>query len=101
MLNRRLSLMLQPRNMYGHTIYDNTSESVHQFKYSSLECKAHVVILTFSYRFNNFKVKGTEDDSSSTKEQGNEERSIFLVLEVTGTRFNPDKNDLSEDSPSI
>ena len=78
MLNRRASLMLQARNMFGHTIYDNTTESVHQFKYSSLEREAHVVMLTFSYRFNNYKVKENErkneDDSNGPKEQESEDR---------------------------
>ena len=74
MLNRRASLMLQGRNMFGHTIYDNTTESAHQFKYSSLEREAHIVMLTFSYRFNNYKVKENENDSNGPKEQDTDER---------------------------
>ena len=66
--------MLQARNMFGHTIYDNTTESAHQFKYSSLEREAHVVMLTFSYRFNNYKVKEDEVDSNGAKDQESEDR---------------------------
>ena len=75
LLKRRASIMIQCRNMIGHTIYDNTNRTAYQYKYSSYEAEAHVVMLTLSYRFNNYKAKEEEkkieDEPNGGKEQEN------------------------------
>ena len=77
MLKRKASLTLQARNMFGRTIYDTTTESAHQFKYSSLERESHVLLLTFSYRINNYKAKQNnrrnQDEPNGNREEDIEE----------------------------
>jgi outer membrane receptor protein involved in Fe transport len=58
------SLTLQVRDLVGHSSFNSTTESSHQYKYSSFQRESQVVMLTFSYRINNYKAK------QSTRENG-------------------------------
>ena len=77
MLKRKASLTLQMRNLIGNTSMSSTTESAHQYKYSSLKRESQVFMLTFSYRINNYKVKQAtrqnQDDSSGNREQDTDE----------------------------
>ena len=75
MLKKKASLTLQARNMFGRTIYDTTTQSAHQFKYSSLERESHVLMLTFSYRINNYKAK-QNNRKGQEESNGNREEDI-------------------------
>ena len=73
LLNRKASLTLQMQNLFGHTIYCNTTESANQYKYSSFQRESQVFLLTFSYRINNYRVAQTErrgqEESNGNREQ--------------------------------
>lgn len=77
LLNRKASLTLQAQNLFGHTIYDSTTQSANQYKYSSFERESQVLMLTFNYRINNYKVKQAskpnQDDSNGNREQDTDE----------------------------
>ena len=73
LLNRKASLTLQMQNLFGHTIFYNTTESAYQYKYSSFQRESQVFLLTFSYRINNYRVAQTErrgqEESNGNREQ--------------------------------
>ena len=77
LLNRKASLTLQMQNLFGHTIYYNTTESANQYKYSSFQRESQVFMLTFSYRINNYRVaqndRKSQDDSNGNREQDMEQ----------------------------
>ena len=77
MLNRKASLTLQMRNLFGNTVMSNTTESAYQYKYSNFRRESQVFMLTFSYRINNYKVAQSErkgqDESNGSREQDMEQ----------------------------
>jgi outer membrane receptor protein involved in Fe transport len=71
-LKNKGSLALQARDPVGKTIYTSTTQSAHQYKYSSFERESQVFILTFSYRINNYRVsknnKQNQDESDNSEQ---------------------------------
>jgi outer membrane receptor protein involved in Fe transport len=67
------SLTLQIRDLVGQTNFINTTESAHQYKYSSFQRESQVFMLTFNYRINNYKTKQNNkqnhDDTNNNDEQ--------------------------------
>jgi len=72
MLKNKGSLTLQARDPVGKTIYTTTTQSAHQYKYSSFERESQVFMLTFSYRINNYRVsknnKQNQDESDNNEQ---------------------------------
>jgi len=77
MLNRKASLTLQMRNLIGNTIMSSTTESSHQYKYSTIQRESQIFMLTFSYRINNYRAKQSnrqnQDEMNGSKEQDMDE----------------------------
>jgi len=67
------SLTLQLRDLVGTTNFINTTYSDHQYSYSRFQRESKVVMLTFGYRINNYKVKQNNrqnpDDTSGNGDQ--------------------------------
>jgi len=65
------SLTLQMRNLLGKTNSSTTTESAYQYRYSNFQRESQVFLLTFSYRFNNYKVKqnNKQNQDNNTEEQ--------------------------------
>jgi len=72
MLKNKGSLTLQARDPVGKTIYTTTTQSAHQYKYSSFERESQVFMLTFIYRINNYRVsknnKQNQDESDNNEQ---------------------------------
>jgi len=68
-----VNLTLQSRDLIGSTNYISTTESAHQYKYSSFQRESQVFMLTFSYHINNYKVKQknkqNQDDSNNNEQE--------------------------------
>ena len=73
MLKGKGNLTLQARDLIGSTNYISTTESAHQYKYSSFQRESQVFMLTFSYHINNYKVKQknkqNQDDSNNNEQE--------------------------------
>lgn len=66
------SLTLQIRDLIGQTNFVTTTESANQYKYNSFSRESKVVLLTFSYRINNYKTKQNKlntDDLNNSEGQ--------------------------------
>jgi outer membrane receptor protein involved in Fe transport len=73
------SITLQARDLLGSANYNSTTESAHQYKYSSFQRESQVVMLTFSYHINNYKAKQKNkqnQDDSNTNEQDMEQQGF-------------------------
>lgn len=69
MLKKKASLTLQVRDIFGTGKFTNTVNSTGLYQYTSMKREAPVVMLTFSYKINNFKQqpqKRNTDDSSES-----------------------------------
>lgn len=67
-LQRSLSVNLQGRDLLGTAIREHISEGPGFYTYSKYNPYAPVVMLTVSYRFNNFKMKRTSGEAGGGEE---------------------------------
>ena len=70
------SLTLQVRDPVGHTNFITTVESPHQYRYSNFQRESQVVMLTFSYRINNYRVKQTRQSQDEPKSNNEDEMEV-------------------------
>lgn len=69
LLKQKCSLTLQVRDLFGKPSFVSTTESTNQHKYSKFQRESKIVLLTFSYRFNNYRVKKGQEDTENNEEQ--------------------------------
>ena len=71
-LKNKASLNLTARNIVGNTIMTSTTISENQYRTGSFKREAQVLMLTFSYRINNYKTRQSRrqngDDSGGNRE---------------------------------
>ncbi|HEY4789706.1 MAG TPA: outer membrane beta-barrel family protein [Bacteroidales bacterium] len=72
------SLTLQVRDLFGQTNFVSTTESANQYKYNSFQRESKVILLTFSYRINNYKTKNrqSQDDLNNGSEGEDMEQGL-------------------------
>ena len=73
LLKNKASLTLQVRNLVGNTIMTSTTISDNQLRTGSFKRESQVLMLTFSYRINNYRAKQSNrqngDEGGGNKEQ--------------------------------
>ena len=70
------NLTLQVRDPVGHTNFITTVESPHQYRYSNFQRESQVVMLTFSYRINNYRIKQTRQTQDEPKSNNEDEMEV-------------------------
>ena len=72
-LKNKASLTLQARNLIGNTLMTSYTQGTNQYKYGSMKRESQVIMLTLSYRINNYRTKQnnhqTQDEPNGNKEQ--------------------------------